>query len=343
MHSTRPRFIGITGTNGKTTTSYLTRAILREAGFRCAVIGTLSGRLTTPSPWHLKRLRRRYRLLRYDWVVMEVSSHGIHQNRIKGIDFTVKALTNITQDHLDYHKTMDEYRRVKLDWFQSGLSKSVTLWHDDSFVHPDTGLKAMVSFQEQNRLLAAEICRSINISERLIQSGLEKAGQVPGRFEFVDRGQLCQIVIDFAHTPDGLEKVLDEAKMYMLAGVEQQRLIVVFGCGGDRDRGKRSQMGEIAARLADVVVVTSDNPRSEDPELIIEEIVAGIDLQESKVQLIVEPDRACAIKQALDIASKNDFVVLAGKGHEDYQIFRDETIHFSDKEEVETHLLNSTK
>ncbi|MFH1429244.1 MAG: UDP-N-acetylmuramoyl-L-alanyl-D-glutamate--2,6-diaminopimelate ligase, partial [Candidatus Margulisiibacteriota bacterium] len=392
----KPKYIGVTGTNGKTTTTYLVQSILKEAGYRCAVIGTLSGRLTTPSPWHLKRLGRRYQQRHYDWVVMEVSSHGIHQNRIKGIPYTVKALTNITQDHLDYHKTMEEYRRVKLDWFNSGDCHKVTFWNDEDrdqgpgtrdqekskIQNPKSSIQKNIvraihespqqhqSFYEKNRQLAAEICRSIGIAEDVIQAGLSKAAQVPGRFEFVDYGQPYRIVIDYAHTPDGLVKVLEEASLLMgrdqVSGVrcrvsdempkpetrnQKPRLIVVFGCGGDRDHGKRPIMGQIAASMADVVIVTSDNPRSEDPGVIIEDILEGIKegsgIREQgsdntlKPELIVEVDRAVAIKRALEIAAGDDFVVLAGKGHETYQIFKDETIHFSDKEEVEKNLSTS--
>ncbi|MFC1478234.1 Mur ligase family protein [Candidatus Margulisiibacteriota bacterium] len=369
----KPKFIGITGTNGKTTTTYLVQSILREAGYKCAVIGTLSGRLTTPSPWHLKRLARRYQQRRYDWVVMEVSSHGIHQNRIKGINYAVKGLTNITQDHLDYHKTMEEYRKVKLDWFNTGECHRVTFWNDteqhDSTEELTNNSKHQ-SFYEKNRQLAAAICRSVGIDDAVISKGLAKAPPVPGRFEYVDCGQPYKVVIDYAHTPDGLEKVLEESRILMSMESEMRdeglidyknnehnsRLIAVFGCGGDRDRGKRPKMGQIAASLADVVIVTSDNPRTEDPNAIIEDILEGIknevsgvwcpvsdnslkpDTRNLKPELIVEVDRALAIKQALQIAAPNDFVVLAGKGHETYQIFKDETIHFSDKEEVEKNL-----
>ena len=337
----RPKFIGITGTNGKTTTTYLVKSILQTAGYRCAVIGTLSGRLTTPSPWHLKRLILRYARHGYDWVAMEVSSHGIHQNRIKGIPFSVKALTNITQDHLDYHKTMEDYRKVKLDWFFAGDCLRVSFFEDlPSKCGVTAPLIVPKSFYEQNRQLAAEICRKIGISEEIIQTGLANAPQVPGRFEFIHGGQPFKVIIDYAHTPDGLEKILREAHLLIADKTPKPRLIVLFGCGGDRDKTKRPIMGEIAARLAEVVMVTTDNPRSEDPQIIIEEILQGISNNielVSRSALFSEVDRAVAIEKVLSLAQPEDVVVLAGKGHETYQIFKNETIHFSDKEEVCKH------
>ncbi|MFA5929198.1 MAG: UDP-N-acetylmuramoyl-L-alanyl-D-glutamate--2,6-diaminopimelate ligase [Candidatus Margulisiibacteriota bacterium] len=345
------KFIGVTGTNGKTTTTWLVRSILQEAGYRCAAIGTLSGKLTTPSPWHLKRTIRRYRHMAYDWIVMEVSSHGIHQNRIKGIKYDVKALTNITQDHLDYHKTMEEYRKVKLDWFFKGDCVRVTLWPEidrhieerhrgtEAQRHKGNGDYLKESFYEQNRDLAAEICRRIGISEDIINRGLKNAPQVPGRFEYIHAGQPFDVVVDFAHTPDGLEKILKEARL-TIKNKQGARLIALFGCGGDRDRTKRPKMGKLAYDLADVVVVTSDNPRSEEPGAIVEEIMTGIPMQgrppvaAQGKQVIREVDRPKAVKMALEMAKPGDCVVLAGKGHETYQIFKDKTIHYSDKEEV---------
>ena len=337
----RPKFIGITGTNGKTTTTYLVQSILQTAGLSCAVIGTLSGRLTTPSPWHLKRLIRRYARHGYDWISMEVSSHGIHQNRIKGIHYDVKALTNITQDHLDYHKTMEEYRKVKLDWFFGGDCLRVSFF-ENLVPHPDPSSPRAIpkSFYEQNRQLAAEICRQIGVSEDNIQKGLANAPQVPGRFEYIDCGQPFKVIIDYAHTPDGLEKILKESHLLLDKHEPRPRLIALFGCGGDRDKTKRPIMGALAARLAEIVIVTTDNPRSEDPQTIIEEILEGIPNRQElldNLSLFPEVDRAVAIKKALSLAKPNDVVVLAGKGHETYQIFKNETIHFSDKEEVVKH------
>ena len=361
----KPRFIGITGTNGKTTATWLVRSILQVAGYRCAVIGTLSGKLTTPSPWHLKRLIRRYRHCRYDWVIMEVSSHGIHQNRIAGIPYTLKALTNITQDHLDYHKTMEAYQRVKLDWFCSEHCLRATFWPpaiaecekrgiplSPSLRSAERDRPAIAgrgrgtdhdSFYEENRRLAAEICRQIGIAPAIIELGLKNAPQVPGRFEFIHCGQPFSVVVDFAHTPDGLEKVLKEARWHLGEG-EGGRLIVVFGCGGDRDKTKRPMMGKLAAELADVVIITSDNPRSEDPNAIIEEVLAGAtstapaDNHQTAIESF--PDRAVAIERALTLANPDDFVLLAGKGHETTQIFKNERIHFNDKETAERYLEN---
>lgn len=343
----KPKFIGITGTNGKTTTTWLVRSILQIAGLRCAVIGTLSGQLTTPSPWHLRRLIRRYTALKYDWIVMEVSSHGIHQHRIKGIPYTVKALTNITQDHLDYHKTMEAYRQIKLDWFFSGSCVRATTWPEAILEAPirniplslPSGWDMKNSFQEKNKQLAADIARGIGISDVVIAKGLEMAPPVPGRFEWIPTGQPFSVIIDFAHTPDGLENILQEARHhlqhYALLSGTSGRLILMFGCGGDRDKSKRPLMGAIAVRFADVVMMTSDNPRSESPAKIMEDIMQGISATAShQVEIYAQEDRRKAIHQVLELAQAGDLIVLAGKGHETTQIFKDHFVHFNDKEEV---------
>jgi len=355
------KFIGITGTNGKTTTTYLVQSILQSAGYKATIIGTLTGKLTTPSPWDIQKAICNSYQKDDDWIVMEVSSHGIQQNRVQGIYFTIKALTNITQDHLDYHKTMKAYKKVKLDWFFAGDSHKASLWPDlykDKRVHTTKihGLSDKLinkkndyqSFYDNNRQLASNICKCIGIDNKIIKQGLETAPVVPGRFELVSCGQSFPIVIDYAHTPDGLEKVLAEARFLMKKNHKTGKLILVFGCGGDRDQGKRPKMGRIATKMANIVIITSDNPRTEDPDLIIQDILNGIDHKKKNLNfpkniiernVAVEKDRAKAIHNALSIATENDLVLIAGKGHEDYQILKDKIIHFSDKEEIEKYFL----
>jgi UDP-N-acetylmuramoyl-L-alanyl-D-glutamate--2,6-diaminopimelate ligase len=380
------RLIGITGTNGKTTSAHLVEAILRAAGHRVGLLGTIEyrcgpttfpGERTTPESSDLQRLLARMRDMGAWGATMEVSSHSLMLHRVAACEFDVAVFTNLTQDHLDFHGSMERYADAKARLFQ-GLGKdrvkpgipAAVLNADDpwaEFMARQTaarvvrfslareadlsvraaefdlsGIRASVAspwgpFQVTSPLVgrhnlanilgAAAACLHLGIPCQVVEAGIEHLAAVPGRFEKVEAGQPFGVVVDYAHTPDALERVLGFAREYA-AG----RLIVVFGCGGDRDRGKRPRMGEVAARLADAVFVTSDNPRSEDPESILQEIELGIKktFAEGKPHATIS-DRREAIGAALASARGGDLVVIAGKGHEAYQILRDRTIPFDDR------------
>ncbi len=366
--STALRVVGITGTNGKTTTSMLLAAILRAAGDPTSVIGTLSGAYTTPEA---PQLQARLAELRDDGdrsVVMEVSSHALALHRVDGTRFDAAVFTNLGRDHLDLHGTVEEYFRAKALLFQPGRAVVGVVNVDDrhgrllvdaapiemvpfsigdvSDVEVTASTVAFTwrgervsvplggTFNVMNAIAAATTAEAIGIGIEAIVAGLGAVGAVPGRFErvTVDAGTPASIdvdvIVDFAHTPDGLEEVIAAAGA--LVG-ERGRVIVVFGAGGDRDRPKRPEMGATAARLADLVVVTSDNPRSEDPAAIIDEIVAGIpDDDRSRVE--VEVDRAAAIRMAITLAEPGDIVIIAGKGHETTQTIGDQVVPFDDRE-----------
>jgi len=370
------KVIGVTGTNGKTTTTYLVESILAAAGHKTGIIGTIQYKVgeksydcknTTPESLDLFRLFDEMVSQDVGACAMEVSSHAIVQGRIQGVLFDTVVFTNLTQDHLDYHKTMDEYfeakaklftdlpmtkkpvavvnaddpygqkllKRLKIEARTYGIergmiqAKNIKMnWKGLSFdakspsaAFPVT-LKLSGRFNVYNALAAIGAGLALQISTEKIALGLKNAQHVRGRFEMVDKGQDFAVIVDYAHTPDGLLNVLKSARE-----LTKNRLIAVFGCGGDRDRTKRPIMGKIAEEHSDIIVLTSDNPRTEDPRSIIREIEKGI---AKPVQ--VEPDRKAAIGIALALAKSGDTVVIAGKGHETYQIFRDKTIHFDDKE-----------
>lgn len=385
--SKRVRLIGITGTNGKTTTSYLIRAILREAGKKVGLIGTIqtliedrkiAGRNTTPNVIDLQRTIARMADSGVEYVVMEVSSHALDQGRVAGCEFDTAIFTNLTQDHLDYHKTMENYMEAKVRLFdmlsEGGIKpgKTAVINIDDDageamlahsknsdittygIVSEETDLRAVgvrmhsngATFSVQggfgrmnlrvkitgmfnvyNILAAVGAAMAEDIPMKTIESALVKFGGVPGRFELIDAGQLFTVVVDYAHTPDGLGNVLNTARE-----ITENRLICVFGCGGDRDRAKRPVMGRIAGKLSDIVIVTSDNPRTEDPAAIIEEVAVGVDETAGKKVHEKVEDRREAIYLAISLAQAGDTVVIAGKGHEDYQILGDKKIHFDDRE-----------
>ncbi len=384
----------VTGTNGKTTTTYLVESILAAAGRRAGVIGTLGYRfgerqkvasLTTPGALELHATLAEMRQGGARDVVMEASSIALEQGRLAGCRFRVAALTNITQDHLDYHETMARYFVAKRVLFQElmvpgqgvgvffvddeqGLAmrreascQALTLTRRDRGADvavlerqlgaggilvrlaTPTGSLDLVSplvgeFNLANILTAVGIALGLGISADAIAAGVAHLHGVPGRLETVanEAGVLC--VVDYAHTPDALERALE-----VLRPLVRGRLICVFGCGGDRDRGKRPLMGEAAARRADIAIVTSDNPRTEKPESIIEMILEGMrrtgkternaaELGRGQAGFHIEPDRATAISRAVALARVGDVVLLAGKGHEDYQILGSEKIHFDDRE-----------
>jgi len=368
--------VGITGTNGKTTTTYLLESILRAAGRRPGLIGTVETRIagerlpsshTTPESADLQRLFRTMVEAGVDSVAMEVSSHAIDLHRVDGTRFAVAAFTNLTQDHLDFHHTLEEYWSVKRRLFTE-LDVNVRVVNLDDSRGPelarDTGAQitvgrsaeAMVramgerrerfatafdlvapqgpaavtlpltgAYNVSNALVAAGCALALGIGLEAIVSGLGAAPQVPGRLERIDEGQPFGVFVDYAHTPDSLAKAIEAVR-----AVTRGRVITVFGCGGDRDPEKRPLMGAAAGTGSDEVVLTSDNPRSEDPVGIILQVEDG--LRATGASYTAEVDRRAGIARALELAAPGDSVLIAGKGHEDYQVFADRTIHFDDRE-----------
>ena len=378
--------IGITGTNGKTTVTHLIQKIFEENNQKCALIGTLGYKLssngeyrdakhTTPQAPELQATLRMIKdVEKIDNVVMEVSSHALEQNRVGGCRFNGAVFTNLTQDHLDYHITMDNYFKAKALLFEHLKEGDFAVINaDDEFgdrfisVVPE-GVKVYTyGVRQQSDVMARNINFSLNGAEfTLVENAKEhkvnlhmngmfsvynvlaavtaalaigidietalKALQnvkgVAGRFEVVVKKPL--VIVDYAHTPDGLENVLKSAREIT---PKDGKLICLFGCGGDRDATKRPKMGAIAEKLADKIVITSDNPRTEDPQTIITDIIAGLKSVNTE-SVIVEPDRGAAIALLKTIANNNDVVLIAGKGHENYQILKDRTIHFDDREEA---------
>jgi UDP-N-acetylmuramoyl-L-alanyl-D-glutamate--2,6-diaminopimelate ligase len=345
----------VTGTNGKTTTAFLLYAMLAAAGRRPGLLGTIESRIggerrpairTTPEAIDLQRAFREMLDAGDRSCAMEATSHGSELGRLDRVRFSVLVFTNLSQDHLDFHGTMERYFEAKRRLFTEGRPPAAinvgNEWGrrlsadrpdaltfgfaDDAEVGPRAldaiELKLRGRFNAENALGALAAGRVLGIDDDAIVRGLESVRGVPGRFESVSEGQPFEVVVDYAHKPEALESILRTARE-----LTSGRLICVFGCGGDRDRGKRPIMGGIAAELADLVIVTSDNPRSEDPQAIIDEILTGVDRE-----VEVEPDRAAAIERALTEAGDGDVVVIAGKGHEQGQEFADRTIAFDDRE-----------
>lgn len=383
--SKKLNLIGVTGTNGKTTVTHLIQRILEENNEKCALIGTLGYKLssqdeykeakhTTPQPPELQRDLNLMLNNGIKNVVMEVSSHSLEQKRVGLCDFDGAVFTNLTQDHLDYHITMNNYFKAKAILFENLKKDTFAVINADDEYAPKfinsvnkgvrvitygvknnadvkaenidfsiDGAKLTVTFGTKKEIMnlhlngmfsvynaLAAFCAGLamNISSEIIIKALENTKSVAGRFEIVSKKPL--VIVDYAHTPDGLENVLKAARELT---PEESSLICLFGCGGDRDATKRPKMGKIADELSDKVVVTSDNPRSEDPQLIISDIMTGIKTVDTK-RIFVEPDRRDAIKFLKTISNPNDVIVIAGKGHEDYQILKNETIHFDDREEA---------
>jgi UDP-N-acetylmuramoyl-L-alanyl-D-glutamate--2,6-diaminopimelate ligase len=358
--------VGITGTNGKTTTSHLLAAIFRHAGQKTGLIGTLSGPHTTPEAPELQGRLAAFRDDGCAAVVMEASSHALALNRVDGTRFAAAVFTNLGSDHLDLHGSAQAYFRAKARLFTPELSAVGVTNIDDAHgrllrdaapipIVPFSAVDATEvevsasshtfswrgerisvalggSFNVMNSLAAATAAAVLGIDTATIAAGLGDAGPVPGRFEqFVAPASDCRgvvAIVDYAHTPDGLEQVLTAAR-----DVAPGRVIVVFGCGGDRDRAKRPHMGAIAVRFADRVVVTSDNPRSESPTAIIDDVMAGVPA-EGREHVTVEPDRAAAIRLAIDEARAGDVVVVAGKGHETTQTIGNRVTEFDDRQVV---------
>ena len=345
----------VTGTNGKTTTAFLLYAILAAAGRKPGLLGTIESRIggeirpairTTPEAIDLHRAFREMLDAGDRSAAMEATSHGSQLGRLDGIRFSSLAFTNLTQDHLDLHGTMENYfeakRRLFLDARPPAAINVGDPWGrkladdrpdaltygfaDDAQIRPDAldgiDFKLKGRFNVENALAALASARLLGVDDDAIARGLESLEGVPGRFEAVDEGQPFTVIVDYAHTPDSLENVLTTARE-----LDSGRLICVFGCGGDRDREKRPLMGRVVAELADLPIVTSDNPRSEDPGAIIDEILGGMDGDPEMIQ-----DRRSAIARAIEVADPGDVVVIAGKGHEQGQQFRDRTVPFDDRE-----------
>lgn len=382
------KIIGVTGTNGKTTVTFLIKAILEAEGKKTGLIGTnkcfignremdfTSSMPTTPNALELAQIFDEMVKENVEYAVMEVSSHALSLKRVFGLRFTVGVFTNLTRDHLDFHKTMEEYRKAKAKLF---------LYSDTGVINTDTaaGLKILSEcscpvisvglhdavimasavrlgedfveftadegegqhklrlgipgkFSVYNALCAIGAARALNISYESIAAGLAAVGNVKGRVELVPTETLYRVFIDYAHSPDGLSNILHTAK-----GFTKGRVIAVFGCGGDRDRTKRAVMGEIAGSLADFSVITSDNPRTENPVAIIEEIKSGIDRTNGEYIIIV--NRREAIEYALKNAKEKDTVLLCGKGQETYQIVGTKKYHFDEREIIREILENSTE
>ena len=376
--------IGVTGTNGKTTVTHLIQKLYEAFDQKCVLIGTLGYKFksegeayhgtnhTTPQAPELQRLLFYVNERCHDNVVMEVSSHSLVQHRVDYVDFNGAVLTNLTQDHLDFHITMENYFRAKAMLFENLVSGDFAVINaDDDYadrflevISPTVsvytyGIKRNADVMAKNIVYTNEgaaftcVVRGEEYKAKIVMNGLfsvynvlaaiatalalgfdieksirtlEKIKGVAGRFEIVVTKPT--VIVDYAHTPDGLENVLKAAREITTEG---GRLICIFGCGGDRDATKRPKMGKIAEDLADTVIITSDNPRSENPQQIISDILAGFKNVNS---VVVEPDRELAIKQAFRLAGPKDVVVVAGKGHEDYQILSTGTIHFDDREKV---------
>ncbi len=399
--SEKLRVIGVTGTNGKTSVTLLVDSILRAAGHKSCVLGTLGTRpplweeqadplgftgrgLTTPDAADLQSTLARCLKLGATHVVMEASSHALDQKRVDAVHFRGRIFTNLTREHLDYHKTMEEYARAKRSFFeraQFGKAEYAAINADDevgreiaqALTYPvlsygfgeiaaltaqitrqnlsgiecelysrdetggmpeeAAGFRATVRsrligrYNATNILAAAGCALMEGVNADDIAAGVEAVSIIPGRLERVENARGLHVFVDYAHTPDALSNLLQT--ICDVAG--GARIICVFGCGGDRDREKRPLMGKTVATIADAAFVTSDNPRSEEPQRIIDEILAGIP-GKAKERCTVEPDRRRAIKAALESAEAGDIVLIAGKGHEDYQIFADRTEHFSDVE-----------
>lgn len=373
--------IGVTGTNGKTTTAFLVESILRADGQVPGLIGTIEvhvgeerrpGIRTTPESSDLHSLLHEMRSRGVSSLSMEVTSHALVLHRVDGIRFTAAGFTNLSQDHLDFHPDMESYLQAKASLFTPERCERAAINIDDPYgeriastagvpvltfgtvvraevraedleMQPGGSSFRLVTpkgesaistslvgpFNVSNCLCAAALALQAGIGLDAIERGIRDLETVPGRFESVDKGQPFGVVVDYAHTPDSLDNVLRAGKR--LAAANGGRLISVFGCGGDRDRGKRPLMGMISAELADITVITSDNPRSEIPETIVSEIVEGFNSRSAEGPDLVEVDRKRAIEWALEIAREGDLVVIAGKGHETGQEFADDTVPFDDR------------
>ncbi len=383
------RMIGITGTKGKTTTTYLLQSICEKAGLKCGIIGStgtvvedqhLDNRLTTPDPIELQKMLRLMADEGVKVVCMEVSAHAIDMNRLDGMSFEVGCYTNLSQDHLDYFYTMDRYFETKKLFFTSGMVQNAAINADDETAERlKNGLKAPFitygicvdadvfardieiteegarfnlrlqglteipvqmrmtgMFNVYNALAAASCALIMGIPQEKIKTGLEAVTRVPGRIEVLPVGAPYKVIVDYSHSPDALENILKTVRQFT-----RNRVIAVFGCGGDRDKGKRPMMGEIGGRLADHCILTSDNPRTENPMVILAAIEKGIKPTGKSYEVI--ENRREAIRAALRMAEEGDVIVLAGKGHETYQEIMGVKRPFDEKAIVSELLLEMRK
>ena len=381
------RVLGVTGTNGKTTWTYLTESILKAAGHRPGVIGTISYRIgqksspagqTTPQAPELQGTVRKMVDKGLDHCLLEVSSHGLALDRVRGMEFDVAVFTNLTQDHLDFHHSLENYFAAKESLFREHPLRAAVVNIDDPYgqriwkgmvgtrggeegltygldSEAAVGAKGVtagwsgLSFELRcprgpmslrspllgthnvyNILSSVATALALGLNTEAIQVGVSNLSSVPGRFEPINLGQPFTVVVDYAHTEEALSRVLNVARELI-----EGRLIAVMGCGGDRDRTKRPRMGAAAGKVADFVLITSDNPRTEDPEAIIREIEVGLKgLGKGPSQYTTCVDRRKAIREAIGMAEAGDGIVIAGKGHEDYQILGREVVPFDDREEA---------
>ncbi len=384
------KMVGVTGTNGKTTVTHLAKSLLESHGRRVGLLGTVGyvfgdmrqvASHTTPAPVQLQEMLGEMVRAETEVCVLEVSSHALALDRVAGCEFDIVVFTNLTQDHLDFHRTMENYFEAKLRLFTDyveGRQKagpkralvnaddprasslldrcSIPVWtfgiHHQADIRAEgvelgmegsrftvmspLGSMCIVSqlvgeHNVSNMLAAIGIGLEMGLSPSEVEASLRSVENVPGRFERIQEGQSFGVVVDYAHTDDALQRLLEAAQT-----VKQGRLITVFGCGGDRDPGKRPKMGQVAVRHSDHVIVTSDNPRTEDPQVILADIEAGIEAVPSEARSAYRTivDRAEAIQAAIQDANPGDLVLIAGKGHEDYQILGTEKVHFDDREEA---------
>jgi UDP-N-acetylmuramoyl-L-alanyl-D-glutamate--2,6-diaminopimelate ligase len=383
--SEKMKFVGVTGTNGKTTTSHLVKAIMEAAGEKVGLVGTIEYKIgeriipathTTPESLELNELFALMVENKCTSVAMEVSSHALDQSRIYGLDFDVAIFTNLTQDHLDYHGTMEKYFEAKKILFtELKPSSYAVINHDDRWgvlIHDSISTKTISygissaadvqvkdlkiamtgttltinnshgeltfttpligKFNVYNILAAFSTGLALGIPREQIIQGIKNMKNVRGRFERITSPAGWTAIIDYAHTPDALENCLKTIQD-ILPSQNRGRIITVFGAGGDRDKTKRPLMGHIAGDYSDIIIVTSDNPRSEEPKKIIDDIIRGVTRHASVLQ---ETDRRTAIERAISCAQRGDVILIAGKGHEDYQVIGKEKIHFSDREVVES-------
>lgn len=397
--SKKLRVVGVTGTNGKTTTTHLIEAIISAHNKKTGLLGTIKYKIngdslpvlaTTPEAPDLQRMLSKMVDQKVTYAIMEVSSHALELNRVSGCDFDIAVMTNITGDHYDFHQTRERYLFAKAKLFsqlggsflKGPLPRFAVLNRDDphfeyllrqTTVQPISyGIKNPADVEAKNvevredginfllcspwgtdeislnltgyfNLYNALAAVSVALLERIplstIKGALAGVQGVPGRFERVDLGQDFLVIVDYAHTPDGLDNILQTAR-----GFARGKIITIFGCGGERDRAKRPEMGRIAGQYSDYCILTSDNPRGEDPWQIIREVESGLrEKKETGRGYSVQPNRYEAIKLGIELARPHDIVIIAGKGHENYQVFSDYTIHFSDRETAEEIILNRLK
>lgn len=372
--SKKLNLIGVTGTKGKTTTTFMIKKILEAAGHKVGLLGTIANYVgekvmdadrTTPESLEIQMMFADMLEQGIDTVIMEVSSHSLDLYRVHACEFDLGIFTNLSRDHLDFHKDFENYFSAKAKLFN--ICKSAAINVDDEYgkrlvitckcpyksygirnqadlkaekvVIKEEGTKFEIelngerlqvevpipgTFSVYNAMAAISACISFNVDGRTIVEALKNI-KVPGRAEIVETKDNYTVMVDYAHSPDSLENILNAVKMYAPG-----RVVSIFGCGGDRDKTKRPIMGEISGRLADFTVITSDNPRTEDPETIVAEVEEGI--KGTKAEYIVQSDRYKAIQYAIENAKEKDIILIAGKGHETYQIFKEDTIHFDDRE-----------